>query len=209
MTEFVFARSLVVVSQQKVVLKKKKFIYWSTIIIAIDVRRSVRVRILTSSEARQYQQNTCLHRLHIICAHPSSFSIGTEHIGQHFILSLSIGMPDGTSGQAPLCQGSRHREQNSVEQLGQWIGPRGEPPPSTPMEQTVSHPGLGHHARPLSTDTSANLTNCYVSEKIFIRATLNTVKNKRLKIFYIPLNESQTYGNTVSIICASKSVCIA
>lgn len=48
---------------------------------------------LTSKLAKQYQQNTCLHRLHIIWAQPSSFSIGTEHIGQHLMRSLSNGMP--------------------------------------------------------------------------------------------------------------------
>lgn len=48
---------------------------------------------LTSKLARQYQQNTCLHRLHIIWAQPSSFSIGTLHIGQHLIKSLSNGIP--------------------------------------------------------------------------------------------------------------------
>lgn len=49
--------------------------------------------VLTSKLARQYQQNTCLHRLHIICAHPSSFSMGTPHIGQHLIRSLSNEIP--------------------------------------------------------------------------------------------------------------------
>lgn len=51
------------------------------------------VLMLTSKLARQYQQKTCLHRLHIIWAQPSSFSIGTAHIGQHLIRSLSNGMP--------------------------------------------------------------------------------------------------------------------
>lgn len=49
--------------------------------------------LLTSRLAKQYQQKTCLQRLHIICAHPSSFSIGTAHIGQHFMRSESNGMP--------------------------------------------------------------------------------------------------------------------
>lgn len=49
--------------------------------------------ILTSKLVRQYQQKTCLQRLHIICAQPSSFSIGTLHIGQHFIKSESNGIP--------------------------------------------------------------------------------------------------------------------
>jgi hypothetical protein len=46
----------------------------------------------TSKLDKQYQQKTCLHRLHIIWAQPSSFSIGTEHIGQHLIKSLSKSM---------------------------------------------------------------------------------------------------------------------
>lgn len=50
-------------------------------------------RLLTSKLAKQYQQNTCLHRLHIIWAHPSSFSMGTAHIGQHLMRSVSNGMP--------------------------------------------------------------------------------------------------------------------
>lgn len=49
--------------------------------------------VLTSKLAKQYQQNTCLHRLHIIWAQPSSFSIGTLHIGQHFMRSESNGIP--------------------------------------------------------------------------------------------------------------------
>lgn len=49
--------------------------------------------VLTSKLARQYQQNTCLHRLHIIWAQPSSFSIGTLHMGQHLMRSESNGMP--------------------------------------------------------------------------------------------------------------------
>lgn len=47
------------------------------------------VKTLTSKLAKQYQQNTCLQRLHIIWAQPSSFSIGTAHMGQHLIRSLS------------------------------------------------------------------------------------------------------------------------
>ena len=34
---------------------------------------------LTSSEAMQCQQKRCLHRLHIIWAHPASRSMGTRH----------------------------------------------------------------------------------------------------------------------------------
>lgn len=49
--------------------------------------------VLTSREARQYQQKTCLHRLHIIWAQPSSFSMGTAHIGQHLMSSESNVMP--------------------------------------------------------------------------------------------------------------------
>ena len=112
---------------------------------------------LTSKEAKQYQQNTCLHLLHIICAQPSSFSMGTEHIGQHLMLSLSNGMPSGRFGHGPLCHGSRHTEQKSFEQLGQCTGP-GDIPSLPPLvtEQMVSQPARGHHARSLSIDTSAN-----------------------------------------------------
>lgn len=49
--------------------------------------------LLTSKLARQYQQKTCLQRLHIIWAQPSSFSMGTAHMGQHLIRSLSNGIP--------------------------------------------------------------------------------------------------------------------
>lgn len=83
MTELVFARTFVVVTQQEIILHKE---------ITISHRRiSLRSaqRKLTSKLAKQYQQKTCLHRLHIICAQPSSFSMGTAHIGQHFIRSLS------------------------------------------------------------------------------------------------------------------------
>lgn len=52
---------------------------------------------LTSSDVRQYQQKTCLHLLHIICAHPSSFSIGTAHKGQLFINSEPPG-PESNNG---------------------------------------------------------------------------------------------------------------
>lgn len=50
-------------------------------------------KLRTSRLAKQYQQKTCLQRLHIIWAQPSSFSIGTTHIGQYFIRSLSNGSP--------------------------------------------------------------------------------------------------------------------
>lgn len=64
---------------------KKLFNFWTS-----ESRTKAK---LTSKLAKQYQQNTCLHRLHIIWAQPSSFSIGTEHIGQHLMRSLSNGMP--------------------------------------------------------------------------------------------------------------------
>lgn len=44
---------------------------------------------LTSNDCRQYQQKTCLQRLHIIWAQPSFLSIGTWHIGQRLILASS------------------------------------------------------------------------------------------------------------------------
>ena len=76
--------------------------------------------LLTSSEAEQYQQNTCLHRLHIIWAHPASLSMGTRHTGHLLMCSLQ-----GSSGPWwvwpwvwPACQGSRQREQNSVTHVG-------------------------------------------------------------------------------------------
>lgn len=123
----------------------------------VDRILSLPPRILTSKDAKQYQQNTCLHLLHIIWAQPSSFSIGTEHIGQHLMWSLPKGIPNGRSEQGPLCQGSRHIEQKSVEQLGQWTGPKGVPLPLLPfIEHIVSQPARGHHARPLSIDTSAH-----------------------------------------------------
>ena len=39
---------------------------------------------LTSRDCKQYQQNTCLQFLHIICAQPASRSMGTRHVGQRF-----------------------------------------------------------------------------------------------------------------------------
>jgi len=45
---------------------------------------------LTSSDAKQYQQKTCLQRLHIICAQPESRSMGTWHIGQRFTSESSV-----------------------------------------------------------------------------------------------------------------------
>ena len=44
---------------------------------------------LTSRDWRQYQQKTCLHRLHIIWAQPSFLSMGTRHMGQRLILASS------------------------------------------------------------------------------------------------------------------------
>jgi hypothetical protein len=64
-------------------------------------------------------------------------------------------MPNGSSGQGPLCQGSLQSEQKSVEQFGQCTGP-GEFPldPLSFNEQMVSQPARGHHALSLSIDTS-------------------------------------------------------
>lgn len=86
MPELVLAGTLVVVSQQEVVLKREKEALFT------DYREVCHGK-LTSKLAKQYQQKTCLHRLHIICAQPSSFSMGTAHIGQHLMRSLSKGMP--------------------------------------------------------------------------------------------------------------------
>jgi hypothetical protein len=127
------------------------------------------ILILTSSEARQYQQKTCLHLLHIIWAQPSSFSIGTAHIGQHLMSSESKAIPGTGEAEAwgqglEGCHDPRQSEQNSVSQVGQWtwtatlslVGP--VPLLPTPggvhTEQTVSHPALGHHASRTSLSTS-------------------------------------------------------
>lgn len=123
--------------------------------------------LLTSKEARQYQQKTCLHRLHIICAHPSSFSIGTLHIGQHLIkseLKLSPGSIKSerpsfskrlefSSHVSPWCHEFLQFEQNSDAHVGQWtdVGAhfsRGH------TVQTVSQPARGHHVRVRSMSTS-------------------------------------------------------
>ena len=54
-----------------------------------------------------------------------------------------------------MCQGSRHAEQKSVEQLGQCTGPGTFTlEPLLFKEQIVSQPARGHHARSLSIDIS-------------------------------------------------------
>lgn len=87
MTQFVLAGPLVVVPQQKIILWRKKGSWISEYISKGECT------LLTSRLARQYQQKTCLHRLHIIWAQPSSFSMGTAHMGQHLMSSLSNGIP--------------------------------------------------------------------------------------------------------------------
>lgn len=109
---------------------------------------------LTSKEARQYQQKTCLHLLHNIWAQPSSFSMGTLHMGQHLIKSESnVGMSCVVGGGHgfPGCHVARHPEQNSVWQVGHITLCGRE---RSPTSQTVSHPGFGHHIRLLSNSTS-------------------------------------------------------
>lgn len=49
---------------------------------------------LTSREVKQYQQNTCLHFLHSICAQPASRSMGTLHDGHRLMVS-SLGTACG------------------------------------------------------------------------------------------------------------------
>lgn len=116
--------------------------------------------VLTSSEARQYQQKTCLHLLHNIWAHPSSFSIGTLHIGQHLINSESNVTPGTTSSDLqgdPACQEVRQLEQKSILHVGQctlWGVHRSV----EHKVQTVSQPARGHHVRLLSISTSVNRT---------------------------------------------------
>ncbi len=56
---------------------------------------------LTSSEVRQYQQKTCLQRLHIICAQPASRSINTLHIG-HFLIVSSLSQAIRSSPSPPI-----------------------------------------------------------------------------------------------------------
>ena len=68
---------------------------------------------LTSNDVRQNQQNTCLQRLHIICAHPASLSMGTLHIGQRFI-SPSIEPPPGNIRLSPACPISRPLDADAV-----------------------------------------------------------------------------------------------
>lgn len=52
-------------------------------------REGYSVFILTSKEAKQYQQKTCLQRLHIIWAQPSFLSIGTWQSGHRLIWASS------------------------------------------------------------------------------------------------------------------------
>ena len=47
---------------------------------------------LTSRDSRQYQQNTCLQRRHIIWAQPSLRSMGIWHNGHRFIIASSSGL---------------------------------------------------------------------------------------------------------------------
>lgn len=125
---------------------------------------------LTSNDAKQYQQKTCLQRLHIIWAQPSSFSIGTLHMGQHLMRSESKGMPGSmrslrpslarrlvfSSHENPECQGFLQLEQKSDEQVGQWTlwGRHRSTGPQT--LHTVSHPARGHHVLLTSRSTSAD-----------------------------------------------------
>ena len=97
--------------------------------------------VLTSSDSRQYQQKTCLHRLHIICAQPVSLSMGTLQTGQRLIsmppmtTTESFPLPNIPESEAdvparftidfpcsshvlPGCQVLEHMEQNSFWQLG-------------------------------------------------------------------------------------------
>jgi hypothetical protein len=123
---------------------------------------------LTSKDAKQYQQKTCLQRLHIIWAQPSSFSIGTLHMGQHLMRSESKGMLGSmrsvcpsfvrrlvfSSQENPECQGFLQFEQKSDEQVGQWTlwGRQRSTGPQT--LHTVSHPARGHHVLLTSRSTS-------------------------------------------------------
>ena len=118
-------------------MKLRKIILESKISICkllklIYIFRKIGECFLTSNELRQYQQNTCLHRLHIICAHPASRSIGTWHIGHFLIVSFQPrassqpGLPRATRSapfseqERPGCHVEEHREQNSLEQVGQF-----------------------------------------------------------------------------------------
>uniref|UniRef100_A0A182VDG4 Uncharacterized protein n=1 Tax=Anopheles merus TaxID=30066 RepID=A0A182VDG4_ANOME len=126
------------------------------------------------SLARQYQQKTCLHRLHIICAQPSSFSIGTVHIGQHLMRSLSNGMPNASVWPSTArrrefsshdIKSSRHVGQCTAhgdgmleddgdsgtirsEQIEEpvWFAPAWSPACCSlgPTRQIVSQPAFGH-----------------------------------------------------------------
>ncbi len=64
---------------------------------------SVTKYLLTSSDVRQYQQNTCLHRLHIIWAQPSFLSIGTWHNGQRFMFESSAALNGILKWNKKLC----------------------------------------------------------------------------------------------------------
>lgn len=112
---------------------------------------------LTSNEARQYQQKTCLQRLHNICAQPSSFSIGTLHIGQHLISSESNVIPAIESSALhgePACQADLQTEQNSFWHVGQRTSCGVVRSTTLHSVQTVSQPARGHHVRLLSISTS-------------------------------------------------------
>lgn len=149
---------------------------------------------LTSNDAKQYQQKTCLQRLHIICAQPSSFSIGTLHMGQHLMRSESKGMLGSmrsvcpslvrrlvfSSQENPECQGFLQFEQKSDEQVGQWTlwGRQRSTGPQT--LHTVSHPARGHHVLLTSRSTSVE------TRKNNVR-TLEANKNRIVKLISVPL----------------------
>lgn len=136
----------------------------------------MRQLLLTSSEVRQNQQNTCLHLLHIIWAHPASLSMGTWHIGHLLMFSLPsiisraslvLGWPSVMpciTSRLPFswhvasgCQLEEQAEQNSFSHFGQITAAGSsfvccelvgtvESPELAQMWHIVLQPGFGHQA---------------------------------------------------------------
>ena len=115
--------------------------------------------------AKQYQQKTCLHLLHIICAHPSFLSIGTWHCG-HFLMFSSrsphspASSPACSSQDSPSCQVAEQELQNWLSQVGQVTATPWYLLPSQ-MLHTVWHPDDGHQVRAVSRDTSVVYMSLY------------------------------------------------
>ena len=103
----------------------------------------------------QYQQNTCLHRRHIIWAQPASRSIGTRHIGHRLMYSvLTISCVPYSSHVRPGCHVAWHPLQNCVTHVGHVTGDTCAWPAAGHTWQMVWQSGAGHQVLDVSRVTS-------------------------------------------------------